>query len=265
MSSSSSSLTPPKKGEPVMPRISARGLEAIAKNLNRIQQSSINTSRNMATSNAGEMNMSQNSLSEMINLNLNEKYSLASNYNRAGCVGGAVSISSSTSSANRPPLHSTVQQEINNSIETIDNYSSPSKSSPGSQIQQNTAMYYDEYKDEEEDTLGATAAAEKQVTKLFVGNLPIGTTLSELLPIFKRFGPVDEQLSAVKQRDHYAFINFYHRKDAQVALQEINNSLFQDRYLRVQFSHSKHHFKRSTCNLDTFLKNLDYFLLFFFG
>ena len=84
---------------------------------------------------------------------------------------------------------------------------------------------------------------EKNVTKLFVGNLPFGTTLAELLPVFKKFGPVDEKLSAVKHRDHYAFINFYNRNDAQMALQEVNNSLFKDRYLRVQFSHSKQQFK----------------------
>ena len=119
--------------------------------------------------------------------------------------------------------------------------------SPSSQIQQHTTtMFYDEYKDEDTNTL-ITSAAEKQAAKLYVGNLPIGTTLIELLPIFKRFGPVDEQSSTLNQRNQYAFIHFYHRKDAQVALQEINKSLFQDRYLRVQFSHSKHHPKRNTC------------------
>ena len=78
----------------------------------------------------------------------------------------------------------------------------------------------------------------KHVTKLFVGNLPTSTTLQELLAVFKRFGPVNEKLSVVKDQN-YAFIHFYNRKDAQVALQEVNDSLFKDRYIRVQFSTSQ--------------------------
>ena len=78
----------------------------------------------------------------------------------------------------------------------------------------------------------------KHVTKLFVGNLPTSTTLQELLAVFKRFGPINEKLSVVKDQN-YAFIHFYNRKDAQVALQEVNDSLFKDRYIRVQFSTSQ--------------------------
>ena len=166
-------------------------------------------------------------LSDMMNFNLSDENTgfTASFLNQR--LGG-------TSSKHQ---HSTLN-EINNSIETTDEYSSPSKSSPGSLIQQNAASFFDESKEDEEETDG-----EKSVTKLFVGNLPFGTTLAELLPVFKKFGPVDEKLSAVKHRDHYAFINFYNRNDAQMALQEVNNSLFKDRYLRVQFSHSKQQFK----------------------
>jgi RNA recognition motif-containing protein len=76
------------------------------------------------------------------------------------------------------------------------------------------------------------------VTKLFVGNLPTSTTLQELLIVFKKFGPVNEKLSVVKDHN-YAFIHFYNRKDAQVALKEVNDSLFKDRYIRVQFSTSQ--------------------------
>jgi hypothetical protein len=80
--------------------------------------------------------------------------------------------------------------------------------------------------------------ASKHVTKLFVGNLPTSTTLQELLAVFKKFGPVNEKLSVVKDQN-YAFIHFYNRNDAQLALQEVNDSLFKDRYIRVQFSTSQ--------------------------
>ncbi|CAF0709529.1 unnamed protein product [Brachionus calyciflorus] len=79
---------------------------------------------------------------------------------------------------------------------------------------------------------------DKQVTKLFVGNLPTSTTLPELLAVFKKYGPVNEALSVVKDHN-YAFIHFYNRKDAEVALREVNDSLFKDRYIRVQFSTSQ--------------------------
>lgn len=79
---------------------------------------------------------------------------------------------------------------------------------------------------------------DSQITKLFVGNLPTSTTLPELLAVFKKYGPVNEKLSVVKDQN-YAFIHFYNRKDAQIALQEVNDSLFKDRYIRVQFSTSQ--------------------------
>jgi RNA recognition motif-containing protein len=84
-----------------------------------------------------------------------------------------------------------------------------------------TKTTYEETEEEHED---------KHVTKLFVGNLPTSTTLPELLAVFKRFGPVNEKLSVVKDQN-YAFIHFYNRDDAKVALQEINDSLFKDRYM----------------------------------
>lgn len=80
--------------------------------------------------------------------------------------------------------------------------------------------------------------ADKHVTKLFVGNLPTSTTLPELLAVFKKYGPVNEALSVVKDHN-YAFIHFYNRQDAEVALREVNDSLFKDRYIRVQFSTSQ--------------------------
>ena len=79
---------------------------------------------------------------------------------------------------------------------------------------------------------------DSQITKLFVGNLPTSTTLPELLNVFKKYGPVNEKLSVVKDQN-YAFIHFYNRRDAQIALQEVNDSLFKDRYIRVQFSTSQ--------------------------
>jgi RNA recognition motif-containing protein len=61
--------------------------------------------------------------------------------------------------------------------------------------------------------------------------------LTELLKVFKRFGPVNEKLSVVKDQN-YAFIHFYSKEDANAALREINDSLFKDRYIRVQYSTS---------------------------
>ena len=70
------------------------------------------------------------------------------------------------------------------------------------------------------------------------GILPTSTTLPELLTVFKKYGPVNEKLSVVKDQN-YAFIHFYNRRDAQIALKEVNDSLFKDRYIRVQFSTSQ--------------------------
>lgn len=179
------------------------------------------------------------SLSDMLNLNLNESHGFATSsssyWNQR--VGGGATISK--------PSHPSSLSEVNTSLETIDIYSSPSKSSPDSLRQLSGGHFFNDTRDASgnDDDVATSSETERHVTKLFVGNLPFGTTLAELLPIFKKFGPVDEKLSAVKHRDHYAFINFYNRSDAQIALQEINNSLFKDRYLRVQFSHSKQQFK----------------------
>ena len=56
-----------------------------------------------------------------------------------------------------------------------------------------TKTTYEETEEEHED---------KHVTKLFVGNLPTSTTLPELLAVFKRFGPVNEKLSVVKDQNY---------------------------------------------------------------
>lgn len=85
---------------------------------------------------------------------------------------------------------------------------------------------------------GETETSRRQETKLFVGNLPMSTTLPELLEVFKKYGPVNEALSVVKDQN-YAFIHFYNKKDAEVAMREVNDSLFKDRYIRVQFSTSQ--------------------------
>lgn len=81
-------------------------------------------------------------------------------------------------------------------------------------------------------------------TKLFIGNLPSSTRLCELVSIFKKYGRVNEKLSVVKDQN-YAFIHFYNEKDAEVALNELNDSLFKDRYIRVQYSTSTGHVKKS--------------------
>ena len=86
--------------------------------------------------------------------------------------------------------------------------------------------------------------------KLFVGNLPTNTTLKELIDLFSKFGPVNEELSVVKD-DNYAFIHFLNECDAQMAFKELNDSFFKNRYIRVQYSTSQGHMKKSKSN--TFL------------
>jgi RNA recognition motif-containing protein len=88
------------------------------------------------------------------------------------------------------------------------------------------------------DDMEESLSSKQHITKLFVGNLPTSTTLPELLDVFKKYGPVNEKLSVVKDQN-YAFIHFFNRKDAELALSEVNDSLFKDRYIRVQFSTSQ--------------------------
>ena len=80
--------------------------------------------------------------------------------------------------------------------------------------------------------------------KLFVGNLPAKTTLQELFDAFKMFGPINEQMCVVKD-DNYAFIHFHDEKDAEKACKTMNNMCFKNRYIRVQYSTSQGHVKKS--------------------
>ena len=81
--------------------------------------------------------------------------------------------------------------------------------------------------------------------KLFVGNLPANTKLSEILEFFKKYGSINEKLSVVKDQN-YAFVHFHSEDDAKIALREANDSLFKNRYIRVQFSTSQAHVKKSS-------------------
>lgn len=83
-----------------------------------------------------------------------------------------------------------------------------------------------------------------QNTKLFVGNLPLKTTLLEMHHLFSKYGRVNMSLSIVKE-DNYAFIHFYEEKDAERACAALNNSLFKNRYIRVQFSTSMGHINKT--------------------
>jgi RNA recognition motif-containing protein len=116
----------------------------------------------------------------------------------------------------------------NNSYSTIYNDPISSLSASGLNSSENQDLFIGS-RDRDRD---------KNVTKLFVGNLPTSTTLPELLDVFKQYGAVNEKLSVVKDQN-YAFIHFYNRKEAEVALEEVNDSLFKDRYIRVQFSTSQ--------------------------
>lgn len=80
--------------------------------------------------------------------------------------------------------------------------------------------------------------------KLFVGNLPSNTTLDELIELFSKYGRVNRNLSVVKD-DNYAFIHFYSEYEAEQAHKELNDSFFKNRYIRVQYSVSQGHMKKS--------------------
>ncbi|RNA39809.1 non-POU domain-containing octamer-binding [Brachionus plicatilis] len=81
-------------------------------------------------------------------------------------------------------------------------------------------------------------------TKLFVGNLPLNTTLVEMYHLFSKYGRVNMNLSIVKE-DNYAFIHYYDDKEAERACAALNNSLFKNRYIRVQFSTSMGHVNKA--------------------
>lgn len=77
-------------------------------------------------------------------------------------------------------------------------------------------------------------------TKLFVGNLPDGTTLMELFELFKPYGHINHQLCVVKE-GNYAFIHYFSEKAAEQALHGVNGVWFRNRYLRVEYSVSSGH------------------------
>jgi hypothetical protein len=160
-------------------------------------------------------------LSEMMSLHLNEYYKLAAQQKLATASPNETSeytSSPSKSSSNECSLP-----------ESIYHNSGSSGSKNG-----HLMMKQDSLTDDMEESL----SSKQHITKLFVGNLPTSTTLPELLDVFKKYGPVNEKLSVVKDQN-YAFIHFFNRKDAELALSEVNDSLFKDRYIRVQFSTSQ--------------------------
>jgi hypothetical protein len=91
--------------------------------------------------------------------------------------------------------------------------------------------------------------------KLFVGDLPSNTTIEELVELFGKYGKVNAKLSVVKD-DNYAFMHFFSEKDAEIAHRELNDSFFKNRYIRVQFSVSQGHVKKSTKGNIALFKNL---------
>jgi RNA recognition motif-containing protein len=96
------------------------------------------------------------------------------------------------------------------------------------------------------DSIMSVNSSSKQsdYRKLFVGNLPSNTKLGDILEFFKKYGPINEKLSVVKDQN-YAFVHFYNEEDAKIALKGANDSLFKNRYIRVQFSTSQAHIKKS--------------------
>lgn len=83
--------------------------------------------------------------------------------------------------------------------------------------------------------------------KLFVGNLPSNTSLADVLDLFRPYGRVNEQLSTVKD-DNYAFVHFFTEREAACAQRALNDSYFRSRYIRVQYSTSRGHIKKSKSN-----------------
>jgi RNA recognition motif-containing protein len=98
-------------------------------------------------------------------------------------------------------------------------------------------------------TSSSSSSSQKR-TKLFVGNLSSDTTLAELVALFSRFGVVNEKLCVVKD-DNYAFIHFFSERSADDACQNLNDSFFKNRYIRVQYSTSQGHIKKTTTTAAT--------------
>jgi hypothetical protein len=165
-------------------------------------------------------------LSEMMSLHLNEYYKLATQHKLAA------------SSPNETSAEYSPSKSSSNEFSSPESIYPNSKSSSGMKQQQqhDDSLMMDEMMMMEES--GCSSSSKQHITKLFVGNLPTSTTLPELLDVFKKYGPVNEKLSVVKDQN-YAFIHFFNRKDAELALSEVNDSLFKDRYIRVQFSTSQ--------------------------
>ena len=80
--------------------------------------------------------------------------------------------------------------------------------------------------------------------KLFVGNLPSNTSLSEIIELFGKYGSVNQDLSVVKD-DNYAFVHFHSERDAEIACREMHETFFKGRFIRVQYSTSQGHLKKS--------------------
>ena len=72
------------------------------------------------------------------------------------------------------------------------------------------------------------------LNQLFVGNLPSNTRLSELINLFSAYGSIDRKRCVMKK--NYAFIQYKNEEDVDKAVQNLDEALFKDRFLKVQHS-----------------------------
>jgi len=69
-------------------------------------------------------------------------------------------------------------------------------------------------------------------TNLFIGDLDSTITSEQLREVFRQYGPIYEEETFVKNRN-YGFVRFRHRKHAEQAKREMNNTILGSRAIRI--------------------------------
>ncbi|ELA47951.1 hypothetical protein VCUG_00534 [Vavraia culicis subsp. floridensis] len=92
------------------------------------------------------------------------------------------------------------------------------------------------------------------MTKLFVSNLPLNYTKTDIKQIFTAFGPlksIKQYITPKKQESNIqsAFIEYVNNDDAAVAVKSLQNKKFYDRYLIMQRAYERYN-KIYVGNLD---------------
>lgn len=155
------------------------------------------------------------------------------------------SYANATATSSSPQSPSTIEQQLTNLTLPSLTHLLPSTSMFDVALQLRQQQQQRSMSTSSSSLSAATAPALTRInryerTKLFVGNLPDGTTLMELFELFKPYGHINHQLCVVKE-GNYAFIHYFSEKAAEQALHGVNGVWFRNRYLRVEYSVSSGH------------------------